>query len=379
MLHCDNQQAGPYLVDTTLRDGEQAPGVSFRPEEKLQLARRIDAIGVGEIEAGTAAMGPELIGTVARMARLDLSARLSLWCRARQEDLDAAVQSGVSAVHLSLPVSPVGLEVLGRDSRWALRTLCKLVTSARGHFGFVSIGAQDASRADATFLEAFTLACRELGVDRLRISDTVGIWLPDQTGRCISALRRTAGTMELGFHGHNDLGLATANAVAALQAGANCVDVTVNGLGERAGNAAMEEVVMSSKVAAGMDLGVKTGDLVGLCRHVANLSGRALSVSKPICGEGVFRHESGIHVRALLRDARAYEPFDPEQVGHDRRQLVVGTHSGREGLKHALAEAGIQLEDDRIGALLEEARLLAGRLCRHLKPEEVLELARKGK
>jgi homocitrate synthase NifV len=365
-------------VDTTLRDGEQAPGVSFRPEEKLQLARRIDAIGVGEIEAGTAAMGPELIGTVARMARLDLSARLSLWCRARKEDLDAAVQSGVSAVHLSLPVSPVGLEVLGRDSRWALRTLCKLVTSARGHFAFVSVGAQDASRADATFLEAFALACRELGVDRLRISDTVGIWSPDQTGRCIRALHETAGTMQLGFHGHNDLGLATANALAALQAGAHCVDVTVNGLGERAGNAALEEVVMSSKVAAGMDLAVRTGDLVGLCRHVANLSGRPLPVSKPICGEGVFRHESGIHVRALLRDGRAYEPFAPEQVGHERRQLVVGTHSGRAGLRHALADAGVQLEDDRIEALLEEARQLAGRLARHLKPEEVLALVRKG-
>jgi homocitrate synthase NifV len=377
MIRTSNRRPRPYLLDTTLRDGEQAPGVSFSPEEKLQLVRRIDGVGVGEIEAGTAAMGDELIRTVSQMVRMDLQARLSLWCRARMEDLDAAAQCQVGAVHFSFPVSEIGLGVIDKDRRWVLRELCRLVKAARERFGYVSIGAQDASRADETFLEALAISVRELGVDRLRLADTVGIWTPEATARVIGHLRPMLPEMELGFHGHNDLGLATANALAALQAGADCVDVTVNGLGERAGNAALEQVAMASRLAAGIETGLCSDDLTVLCRHVAGLTGRAIPTNQPICGEGVFRHESGIHVRAMLKDPRAYEAFAPESVGQQGRELVAGTHSGRSGLLQALEGEGIDLTASQTCGLLKDVRRMARTKRRNLTHSELVELARK--
>jgi homocitrate synthase NifV len=341
----------------------------------MKIARMLDEAGVGEIEAGTPAMGPEAVATIGRIVSAGLGARISVWCRASQADIEAAGRCGVEAVHLSLPVSRIGLRAIGRHRRWALRVLCQVIRSARGRFRFVSVGAQDASRADPTFLEAVCVAARKLEADRLRISDTVGVWNPFQVTDTIRRLGELAGPMELGFHGHNDLGMATANTLAALQAGASCADVTVNGLGERTGNAALEQVAMACRISGGFSVGLGEEKLAELCRTVSELSRRPVPAHQPISGSGAFRHESGVHVRAMLTDSRAYEPFAPEAVGREGRSYVVGAHSGGRGVAHALQSAGVQVSPEEVRQVLRSVRRLARRKRRGLTVEELVALA----
>jgi homocitrate synthase NifV len=341
-----------YLVDTTLRDGEQAPGVVFSKQEKVSIARTLAAAGVAEIEVGTPAMGEDEVRAIRAVVRLRLPSRLTAWCRASASDLEAAARSGVDSVHVSLPASNLHLRGLKKTKSWVLDRMASVAERARRDFAFISIGVQDASRADPGFLvRCAKTACR-IGVDRFRIADTVGVWTPFHVLASLSALRRVVPRLALGFHGHNDLGMATANTLAAVMAGVRSVDVTVNGLGERAGNAAMEEVVMAMRVSLGRPCGVDPGRLAELSAMVAHASGRPLPENKPITGAGVFRHESGIHVQALLADRRTYEPFPPETVGQSDRQVLLGKHSGRAAVRHAMQTIGIPLDDRQAASLL---------------------------
>jgi homocitrate synthase NifV len=316
------------LVDSTLRDGEQAPAVSFTEGQSLEIALLLADAGLRELEVGTPAMGAAEQQKMRRIASALPHVRCTAWCRTREDDLGAAVSAGVPAVHLSVPTSGIQLGALGRDWSWVMVELKRLLPLSLAHFDYVSVGAQDASRAPVQRLRMLAELAASLGAHRLRLADTVGLWHPVECYRVVSEVRSVAPRLEIGVHTHDDLGMATANAVTALSAGAHSVDVTVNGLGERAGNAALEEVVMALETAEPASSGIDPRKLSALSERVAEYSGRELWPSKAVVGSKVFQHESGIHVHAMLRDSRSYEPFAPSSVGREGRTFVLGKHSG---------------------------------------------------
>lgn len=356
----------PWLVDTTLRDGEQAAGVAFTEDQALHIAECLAAIGIPELEIGIPAMGDAELRKMQRISQQLPNLRTTAWCRAKHDDIEAAKRSGTNAIHLSFPISDIHLGVLKRDLAWLLDEAEALIGVAKRHFDYVSVGTQDASRTDSTRIAHFGRHVRDLGADRLRIADTVGVWHPLECAALVKQLRDELPTLTIGVHTHNDLGMATANAVAAASAGGHSLDVTVNGLGERAGNAALEEVVMAFEVALGTPTGIRTEGLVNLSQLVARYSGRPVPVSKPIAGSNAFSHESGIHVHALLRNRRSYEAFPPERVGHAERLFVLGKHSGMTAIRHVLQSNEIDVanvaEQDFLGALRHRAEQGTGQL-----------------
>jgi homocitrate synthase NifV len=339
------------IIDTTLRDGEQAPGVSFDRSTKLAIAQALDHAGIHELEIGTPVMGSEVQKDIRAIAGLGLHCRLSVWCRGRMDDLKAAARCNVGGVHFSFPVSPIHLKTLGKDPEWVFAQMETLVSRAGSYFDQVTVGAQDATRADRDFLLAFAARGRAAGIHRLRIADTVGIARPETVTDLIRSIKACVPGLPLEFHGHNDLGMATANALCALEAGAEAVSVTVGGLGERAGNTALEQMAMVLLQHPRLSCQVDTKHLLELCRMVAEASGQSIPPAQPVVGKRVFSHESGIHCHAMLRDTRTYEPFSPQLAGHEGRRFVLGAHSGTTAIRHLLGKAGIHVSEEQVQAL----------------------------
>jgi homocitrate synthase NifV len=343
------------INDTTLRDGEQAAGVAFNLQEKLAIARLLDQIGIPEIEVGIPIMGGEEAEAIRAIVRAGLHAQLLGWNRCTIADLEASIACGLERVHISVPVSDLQIGIKFAGSRSAMLDRLKTCLEfAQSHHLFVSVGGEDSSRADPQFLMEVVQYAHAWGAQRFRFCDTVGRLDPFRTYDLIQQLTDVA-PIPIEMHTHNDLGMAVANALAGIRAGARSVNTTVNGLGERAGNAALEEVVIALKEIYGIKLPIHTQRLWELSQLVAQAANCPPPLCKPVVGQNTFCHESGIHTHGLLHNTSSYEPYPPESVGRSR-QLVIGKHSGRHVITHVLKEAGITISSQEAEAILAIVR-----------------------
>lgn len=360
-----------YVVDTTLRDGEQTAGVVFANREKIRIAKFLDELGVDQIEAGIPVMGGYEKEAIEEICSLGLKASIMGWNRPIIKDIEASLECGVDAVAISISTSDIHIKHKLKKSReWVIENTVKAVEFAKKHGLYVSANAEDASRSDMDFLIEYAKAVKEAGADRLRYCDTVGILEPFTTYENIKKLHEAV-DIEIEMHTHDDFGMATANALAGIKAGANYVGVTVLGLGERAGNAPLEEVVMALKHIYGIDLNFKTDMFVETAEYVSRASGRELPAWKAIVGSNMFAHESGIHADGALKNPKTYEAFQPEEVGLER-QIVIGKHSGTASLRAKFLEYGIHLTQHQAEELLPRVRAAAVDLKRTLFDKELI-------
>lgn len=359
------------IVDTTLRDGEQTAGVVFANKEKVRIAKLLDEVGVHQIEAGIPVMGGDEKRVIKEIVGLGLNASIMGWNRAVIGDVQSSIDCGVDAVAISISVSDIHIQHKLKSTRdKVLSDMVKATEFAKKHGLYVSVNGEDSSRADQQFLLRFIKEAKEAGADRFRFCDTVGVMEPFSTYYRIKEIVDTV-KIDVEMHMHNDFGMATANTFAGIRAGATHAGVTVLGLGERAGNAALEEVVMALKYLDDTDLEFKTVMFRELAEYVSRASGRELPAWKAIVGTNMFAHESGIHADGALKNPLTYEAFTPEEVGLER-QIVIGKHSGTAAVKAKFAEYGVHLNDKDAAELLARVRAAAVDLKRSLFDKELV-------
>ena len=362
------------IDDTTLRDGEQTAGVVFSKRDKIAIGRMLDSIGVQEIECGIPAMGREEREGVKALVDLGLNARLITWNRALLPDIQSSIDCGITSVDISLSVSDIMIENKLRKSRdWVKEQLKTALGFAKSKGLYVSVGGEDASRANLPFLAELMQITLAMGGDRFRFCDTLGILDPFTMYDKVDSLCRAVPALPIEVHTHNDLGMATANTIAGIRAGATFANTTVNGLGERAGNAALEEVVMGLKHATGIDTGIDTHRFRELSLFVSKASHRTLPAWKAVVGESVFAHESGLHADGVLKHPSNYEGFDPAEVGLSRK-IVVGKHSGSSGLIDRYKDLGIVVSRLEAVHLMEKVRAIAQQTRRPLNNKQLIKL-----
>lgn len=365
------------INDTTLRDGEQSAGIAFNIEEKIAIATLIDSIGVQELEVGIPAMGQDEAESIKIIANLGLNAKLLGWNRANLSDIQASIDCDLERVHISVPVSDIQIAAkFGNQRQLVLDRLRDAINFACDRGLSVSVGGEDSSRADESFLLDVAQLAQEWGAFRFRFCDTVGILDPVTT---YSKVRQLVSHLSIPveMHMHNDFGLATANTLAGIKAGARSVNTTVNGIGERAGNAALEEVLMALKCIYKIETGIDTKRLVELSQLVAKATNYRVPPWKAIVGENAFAHESDIHAHGVLQNPDTYEPFAPEDVGCKRR-FVIGKHSGRHLLLSVLQKYGITLSSAEIQSVLDAVQHHSVQIKRSLTIEELLSLISQG-
>lgn len=362
-----------YLVDTTLRDGEQTAGVVFANREKITIAKMLADLGVDQIEAGIPVMGGDEKDTVKAIVRLGLNCSIMGWNRAVIEDIKHSLDCGVDALGISISVSDIHIKHKLQSTREkVLDQMMKAVDFGKKHGLYVAASAEDSSRADEEFLIRFASGVKEAGADRMRYCDTVGILDPFTIYDKVKCIVENIG-IAIEVHTHNDFGMATANTLAGIRAGADYAGVTVNGLGERAGNAALEEVAMGLKHVMGCQLNIDTTKFLELSHYVAKASDRIIPVCKPIVGANMFTHESGIHADGTLKDPGTYEAYEPEEIGLVR-QILVGKHSGTATIISKFDEFNIKITQKQANLLLEKVRKLAVELKRPLFDKELAHL-----
>jgi homocitrate synthase NifV len=363
------------INDSTLRDGEQAPGVSFTLSEKLAIALALEEAGVDEIEAGTPAMGDREIAEIRTIGGALNRAESIAWCRMTRADVDKARCTGLKRVNLSIPLSDIQMRAkLNVDRVGVLRRIRDVVSYAVDCGLRVALGGEDSSRANVDFLLVAVEAAASCGAHRFRYADTLGHLDPFAVFEVFSRLSRAI-ALELEFHGHDDLGLATANTLAAIRGGATHASVCVLGLGERAGNAALEQV------AAGLNRFHPAGSNVNLTRLprlaelVSQAARRPIPADKAIVGASAFTHESGIHVDGLLKNPSTYEALSPQLFGRSR-EIVLGKHSGLASVTDALRSRGLYADERSAQSVLAQVRQRSMQAKRVVDTEELLEFYR---
>lgn len=341
---------GIKILDTTLRDGEQTPGVSLTAESKLLIAKKIDSLGVDIIEAGSAITSEGERAAIKKIANEGLNAEICSYCRVKKEDIDFALKCDVDSIHLVVPVSDLHITQKLKKNREEVRSIAVEMTEyAKAHGLIVELSGEDASRADMDYVKSVYSAGIEAGADRLCFCDTVGILVPERSYEIFLELSKLPAQMSM--HCHNDFGMATANTIAALRAGAREVHVTINGIGERAGNTSLEEVVMVLYSLYKQKTKIDLKGLYTTSRLVSRLSGIPVAPNKAIVGGNAFTHEAGIHVHGLLANTSTYEPITPELVGRERR-IVLGKHAGKSSVVLALKELGLSVSEKQVDEIV---------------------------
>lgn len=368
------------LIDSTLREGAQTVGVLFSLDQKIAIAQAVAAIGIEEVELGVVTpLDQELPVLIDACRALERSPRLALWCRCRPEDIKVAARLRPEVLSLSMPASDLHItKRLQKTYSWVLCRLRSTLRQARDlGLDYLSLGLEDASRAEQAFLAELIGEAVAAGVRRIRFADTVGIMTPYETGALISSYRQRYPDLELAFHGHNDFGMASANALSALEAGAHWADVAVLGLGERAGCARLEEL-------AGMLTLVKkrrvyrVEGLRPLCELVAQAAGRSIAADHPLVGGAIFSCESGLHAHGLLMDPVSYEPYPPERV-NARRTILLGAKTGGRAVAAHCARLGVSPPSiNALPAMVAKVRQRARELGRPLFDAEVMGLVGSG-
>jgi len=351
------------VFDTTLRDGDQMPGIELDLEEKLYIARLLDELHVDIIEAGFPASSRIDFETVRRIKREASYARVAGLARTSPRDIDAAAEAEADIIHVFIATSDIHMKYKLRMSREeVIEAAVRAVERARGYGAEVLFSAEDATRSDPEFLAAVYRAVADAGARYINIPDTVGTATPWKMEWLVSFIRKALPEwVRIDVHCHNDFGLAVANSLAGVRGGADGVQVTVNGFGERGGNAALEEVVAALHFLMGRRTGVRLGMLTRVSKEVARVFGVQLPPNKPVTGLNAFAHEAGIHVHGVLSNPATYEPMPPEAVGN-RRRIVLGRHSGRAAVAHALEAMGFQPSKDLVSYILEKLKEHAPRL-----------------
>ena len=343
------------IFDTTLRDGEQSPGVSLTMEDKIEIAKQLSLLGVDAIEAGFPSSSEGEKKVIKDIVKAGLKPEICGLSRANRKDIDAAVECDVDAVHVFIPTSPVQMKyAVNMTPEQVLSAAVDSVEYVKKHGLICEFSPMDATRSELPYLKKVCKAVQDAGMDRLNVPDTVGIMIPKTMGKLIEDLK-TVITVPISVHCHDDFGMAVANSLAAVEAGAAQVHCTINGLGERAGNASLEEIVMALHMLYKCKTGVNTRLLYSTSRMVAALTGLSVQANKAIVGENAFAHESGIHTRGVTEKPITFEPIKPELVGRTRK-LVAGKLAGTRGIKAELEEIGIHPTEEQLKDIVQRVK-----------------------
>jgi 2-isopropylmalate synthase len=343
------------IFDTTLRDGEQTPGVSLTFEDKIEIARQLSKLGVDSIEAGFPASSDGERKVMKEIVKAGLDSEICGLARANRNDIDAAVECDVDAVHVFIPTSPVQMKyAVNLTPEQVVSATVDSVEYVKKHGLTCEFSPMDATRSELPFLKQVCRAAEKAGMDRLNVPDTVGIMIPRTMSKLIEDIK-TAVKVPISIHCHDDFGMAVANSLAAVEAGATQVHCTLNGLGERAGNASLEEVVMALHMIYKLKTGVNSRLLYSTSRMVATLTGITVQANKAIVGENAFAHESGIHTRGVTVKPLTFEPIKPEVVGRTRK-LVAGKLAGTRGIKAELEEISIHPTEEQLKEIVQRVK-----------------------